>query len=164
MTYAIRWHEASPKPGVRYATEGHAVDLPTLAGDRYNLGPVLSKKPVLLVFWASWCGPCIEEAPHIASLYRRYHERGVEVVSISIDEPDTQDALRALVKKLALPYPVLLDPEGKALAKYTSSGSIPLTFVIDADNRVVYRRGNFQDGDEEELDARVAALARAWSR
>lgn len=71
---------------------------------------------------------------------------------MSIDDKDDYDTLKKVVAKLALPYPVALDPGGEVLAKYAKGGGIPLTFVLDRSGAVVYSHRNFRAGDEVELE------------
>jgi thiol-disulfide isomerase/thioredoxin len=82
----------------------------TLAGTPFQ-GDSLRGKVVLVVFWATWCGPCRAEIPVIKAAYADYHARGFEVVSISLDRD--REALAAFVKEEKLPWPVLFDPDPK---------------------------------------------------
>jgi len=156
--YAIRWEIDSSTEASAWARYGVPFALPTLAGGEYDFSDVLGERPAVLVFWASWCEPCRAEAPHLARLAKQYGGR-IEVVSVSIDEPDAYADLRTAVLELALPYPVALDADGTVLAKYKDGGSIPATFVINRDGRVTYHHGNFEPGDEVSLEREVAAVA-----
>jgi thiol-disulfide isomerase/thioredoxin len=79
----------------------------TLAGKPFNIDQ-LRGKVVLVVFWATWCGPCRAEIPEIKELYADYHARGFEVVGVSLDK--AREDLDAFLKEEKLPWPILFDP------------------------------------------------------
>jgi len=80
----------------------------TFAGKPFQIDN-LRGKVVLVVFWATWCGPCRAEIPEIRAAYADYHARGFEVVSISLDRE--REDLDAFLKEEKLPWPVLFDTD-----------------------------------------------------
>jgi cytochrome c biogenesis protein CcmG, thiol:disulfide interchange protein DsbE len=102
--------------------------LPALAGPEVDLQS-FSGRVVLLNFWASWCGPCVEEMPSLERLYRALAPRGLVVLGVSADEDE--GALLSFLKRVPVTFPVLRDPGGRvASARYRATG-YPQTFVID---------------------------------
>lgn len=84
---------------------------------------------VLVVnFWASWCVPCREEAPHLEAFSQRWSQRGVHVVGIVYN--DTEGKARAFRDEFGLTYPQVMDPDGRAAIDFGVFG-VPETFVID---------------------------------
>jgi len=157
MTYEIRWGEPPPRAASGFSERALPFELPTLAGERYELVAPAWERPLVVVFWASWCGPCVAEAPHLVKLHKEYGER-VELVSVSIDAAEDHQTLRRVAAELGIDYPIALDPEGELLARYASGAGIPLTFVFARDGALVYHHDNYQTGDEEAL---VEAVERA---
>ena len=101
--------------------DGQAVNLADLrAGSRY----------VLLEFWASWCGPCRVEIPHMKEAYDRYREKGFEIVSFTIDED--REAWEEASAEENLPWINLgMGPEAEAPVAYRVTG-VPKNYLVDA--------------------------------
>jgi thiol-disulfide isomerase/thioredoxin len=117
----------------------HAVDLQALAG-----------KMVVVDFWASWCGPCMEEAPHIVQLNQKYAPLGMQMIGISLD--DDRSAMQGVVKDKGFNWPQYFDGAGwdNRFAKAWGVSSIPQTFIISPTGEVLWR------GHPAEIDGPLA--------
>ncbi len=153
--FEVVWDSADARPAVD--ARAHGFELPTLEGERYDFGAVLGSRPAVVSFWASWCAPCVVEAPHLQSLHTEFGGQ-IEVVGVSIDEPSKRGKLKALVKRLGLTYTIPLDSDGAVYAQFNPGGSIPYTLVVDADGQVTYVATNFEEGDEAKLRTAVEAV------
>jgi thiol-disulfide isomerase/thioredoxin len=99
-------------------------------------------KVVLVDFWATWCGPCRAEVPNVLEMYHAYHDKGFEVLGVSLDR--TPEEAKSYVKEMELPWDSLF-PQEKAqrywnhpLAKYYGIGGIPTAILVGKDGRVVH--------------------------
>ena len=127
----------------------HALD-----GHEVKLSSFRRKGPVVLAFWASWCGPCRMEMPLLERFYQENHGRGVELLAISIDyDPD---AARRYAQEHKLPFPVLLDDHNTVAENYQAEG-IPLLYVVDSSGRLRYTHTGFNPAYEEMLSSEVEA-------
>jgi len=92
---------------------------------------------VVLNFWATWCAPCRVEMPSFEKLYRRYRSEGVAVLAVTLDK-NAGPKIKSFVDEYELSFPILLDEKGEVERLYPSM-TIPFTYVIDREGRVVAR-------------------------
>ncbi len=119
----------------------------TLGGESVTMES-FQTKPTLLVFWASWCGPCVKEAPEVARIAKSYGSR-INVVGINTGEQPAQAAQAA--KRLGIVWPVVLDVDGSIQKAYQVTG-IPLVLVVDQDGLVRHRNNGMPSDIHRLLD------------
>jgi cytochrome c biogenesis protein CcmG, thiol:disulfide interchange protein DsbE len=90
-------------------------------------------KPLIVNFWASWCEPCQQETPLLASWYARQHGH---VIVVGLDENDTAASALRFAKAKGVSYPIGVDPQLAAANAYGVTG-LPQTFFLNAQHRVV---------------------------
>lgn len=91
-------------------------------------------KLFLLNFWATWCGPCMEEMPALQNLYSRFSGQGFQIVGVAVD--DTEQNVREAVKRFGITYPVIIDNAAQSKRRYQVKG-FPESFVLDGEQRVM---------------------------
>lgn len=115
------------KPSSDFQLEG-------LAGQRYKLSE-LKGKVVLLEFWATWCGPCVEEMPHLVKLYEKYRGRGFELLAISVDADSDRYKVAPFAETHKLTFPVLFD---EGVSTLYNVKAYPTTIFLDREGRMRY--------------------------
>jgi peroxiredoxin len=102
-------------------------------------------KVVLVDFWATWCPPCVAEVPEIVAAYNKYHDKGFEVVGISLDVE--KDALEHFIKTRKMPWPQFYDGkrfENELAVKYGIDHA-PTVYLLDRDGKIIKQ---FEPGEE----------------
>ncbi|WP_028580809.1 TlpA family protein disulfide reductase [Desulfogranum japonicum] len=103
----------------------------TLDGSSIRMNSIIGKKPVLIVFWASWCPSCKSEVPRINELVKKYKSKGMEFIGINIGANDSPKRAKAFVKKTKMNYPVIFDKTGTISNQYRIVG-VPTIIVADS--------------------------------
>lgn len=115
-----------PAPQIQFtAFDGQPMDLQEQRG-----------KPVVINFWASWCGPCRQEAKVLENLWNAYRDQ--DVVFIGVDIQDSDSDARAFISEFGVTYPNGMDVDGRITIDYGVIG-IPVTFLVDRDGIVTRR-------------------------
>jgi thiol-disulfide isomerase/thioredoxin len=123
------------------ATDGTQVDLSQMRG-----------KVVLIDFWATWCPGCMQEAPHVVEAYNALHDKGLEVVGVSLDMDKSQ--MEAVTRQRGMVWPEYFDGKGwgNAAAVHFGVHSIPALWLLDKNGKLVDMDGR------EELQGKVEKL------
>lgn len=128
--------------------------LPSLDGTRQISLSDYQGKVVLLNFWATWCGPCVQEMPGLERLYTKLKDRGFVVLAVAID--DSKESVEQFRQQYGISFPVALSEDGQVKADYQTSG-VPETFIVGKDGRLVL----MPDPEDGELSVRMTG-PRRW--
>ncbi|WP_438316214.1 redoxin domain-containing protein [Sporosarcina sp. FA9] len=112
-------------------------ELTTLSGDVVKLSDYKGKK-VILNFWASWCGPCKAEMPHMENYYKKNKESdNVEIVAVNLTKQERKgmDGIEKFVDAFGLNFPIPLDEDGRVMDAYAVIG-IPTSYFINTDGTI----------------------------
>ncbi|MBV7332601.1 TlpA family protein disulfide reductase [Chloroflexi bacterium TSY] len=123
------------EPAPRTGHPAPEFTLTTLDGDVVNLSDFRGQ-PVILNFWASWCGPCRVEMPDLQETYDTHSEDGVVVLGINLTRRENSlDDVPAFIDEFGLTFPIVLDEEGEVAKLYQVRGQ-PASAFIDANGVV----------------------------
>ncbi|MFD2824607.1 redoxin domain-containing protein [Lacinutrix iliipiscaria] len=131
---------------------------PTPDGKTLALNDIKGKVTII-DFWAAWCGPCRRENPNVVKVYEKYHDKGLEIIGVSLDgTPQQKDAKQAWIAaiaqdKLTWHQVSNLQYFNDPIAKEFNINSIPATFILDADGKIVAK-----DLRGQALDNKIAEL------
>jgi thiol-disulfide isomerase/thioredoxin len=122
-------------PGTESALVGKPApdfELELLGGEKFRVS-ACKGRVVVLDFWATWCGPCIQAMPQVERVAQEFRDRGVQLVAVNLQE--APDRITAMLERHKLSPAVALDRNGAVAEKY-GANAIPQTVIIDRDGNV----------------------------
>jgi thiol-disulfide isomerase/thioredoxin len=129
-------------------------------------------KVVLVDFWATWCGPCVKEFPHLVELSNKHRDAGLAVISVSMNEPKDRPSVLAFLERQKADFENLLPEYGagsKFLEAFDLRGDVPFYKLYDSKGVLRFSFSDDPSGIEncesiEKIDSRVEALLKEISQ
>jgi thiol-disulfide isomerase/thioredoxin len=114
-------------------------------------------KPILINFWATWCGPCRAEIPSLVELQRRYADEGQDVVILGISVDDPIEKLKPYASEMKINYPLLVGNGREDVQEaFGPLWGIPVTVFVDRDGRIAKRHSGI--ASKEQFEREIKAL------
>ncbi|MBS1798976.1 MAG: TlpA family protein disulfide reductase [Acidobacteria bacterium] len=128
-----------------------AFALMNLEGKKVSLADYKGR-PVLVNFWATWCGPCKVEMPWFEELRNQYASQGFEILGLTDDVDAGKDAIAKVATKAGVTYPILLT-DGKVQTAYGGLDVLPMSFYIDRNGVIVEQTAGL--GSKSQIEANI---------
>lgn len=154
QTYSLRANRL-PEPAIAHDMLPSGVVLNDLTGQSHSLDD-WSGKLLLINFWASWCGPCLDEMPELVKAQQKYGAAGLQIIGPAVDDPEAAQNTQA---QLHISYPVLVGSPQLLLGLMkqlgNDQGGLPFTVLVAPDGHIIKRQLGQLSGAE--IDALISA-------
>ncbi len=138
---------SGPAPAFQLAArDGSQISLAGLKGD-----------VVMINFWATWCGPCRQEMPHLEALYQRYSSLGFTLLGVNV-ENDPKGA-EAWLAETPVSFPILFDSKNDVTKLYEVV-AMPSTVLVDRSGNIRYVHHGYKPGYENDYQNQIRELIR----
>jgi len=127
-------------------------------GDLIDLKAFKDKSYVLLDFWASWCVPCRELTPYLKSIFDRYHAKGLQIISVSIDRNENSWKKAIVTDEVTGFYHIIDNTSFNPIKTAYSVGAIPAYILIDKNGNIAGRYFGNENEGRKELDEKLEEL------
>lgn len=122
-------------PDLRLGKKALDFNAKTIDGSEIDFPKSFPGKVVMLDFWATWCGPCIGEIPHMKEAYANWHDKGFEILGVNFDSANMDEKLAAFLSENELPWPQIYEGKGweTTIGKQHDVSGIPFVLLVDGD-------------------------------
>ena len=104
----------------------------------------LKGKPLIVNFWARWCGPCRKEIPDLAEMHARYKGKGLVIIGIAVEDPANRDSVREFAKAYEMSYTLVIGGVQTGVELMQAIGNpksgLPFTVVIDRHGKIIAKK------------------------
>ena len=137
---------------------GPAPDFQLKARDGTQISLAELKGQVVMInFWATWCGPCRQEMPHLEALYQRYNSLGFTLLGVNVE--DDPKGAEAWLSETPVNFPILFDSDNRVTKLYDVV-AMPSTVLVDRSGNVRYLHHGYKPGYENEYQNQIRELIR----
>jgi thiol-disulfide isomerase/thioredoxin len=130
--------------------------LKSLDGDTVALSD-LKGQVVMINFWATWCGPCRQEMPHLEALHQRYGNLGFTLLGVNVE--DNPEGATKFLQETPVSFPILFDPKNE-VSKLYKVIAMPSTVLVARDGSMRFIHHGYKPGYEGEYQTQIRALLR----
>jgi len=125
-----------PPPDLRLGKQSLRFNAKTTDGEELQFPSSYAGKVVMLDFWATWCGPCIGEIPHMKEAYAEWHDKGFEILGINFDSANMEEKLAEFLKEKELPWAQVYEGKGleTTIGMMHDVSGIPFVLLVDGDS------------------------------
>lgn len=148
----------SDQEGIVIGTPAPDFSLKDLAGNDIHLEGQRGKV-VLITFWATWCSPCRTELSHLQHIYRRYRDKGLEILAISTDS--NQEAVQYFWNKNGFTFSAL--HADKVVQSAYKIQNIPVLYLIDPEGIIRFHHTGYAPGQNKKIEENIEKLLRRKS-
>ena len=131
-----------------------AFTLVDLEGKKVSLSDYKGR-PVLVNFWATWCGPCKVEMPWFEEFQKQYAAQGYQILGLTDDVDAGKDTISKVAHKIGVSYPILLT-DGKVQTSYGGLDVLPMSFYVNRNGVVVDETAGL--GSKDEIEAHIKKI------
>jgi len=132
--------------------------LTDVEGTPIEFSRLVGSRPLVISFWATYCKPCKSEMPFLQQMHEKYGERGLEVIAVSLDTPESESMVLPFIQKNRYTFKVAIDRQSEATMLLNPKSVLPFVVVVDRQGRVVKQKDGFSVGDQPHLEALFAGL------
>ncbi len=134
LAVCLVWPAMSPATPAE-GDKSPAFQAETLDGKVTGVGATPNNHPLLLVFWATWCGHCIKDIPNLNAIHAKFAPKGLDLVAINVGVNDSVDKVQSVVQKFNIAYPIVFDQGSKITRLYNITGA-PTFVLVDREGIV----------------------------
>ena len=112
---------------------------------------------VLINFWASWCGPCRQEFPHLDALHQKYEALGFTVFGVNVEQD--RDTADKVLRDIPVTFPILFDEQNQVSELYDVT-AMPMTVLVDRNGEIRFMHKGYKPGYEAQYEQQIRALVK----
>lgn len=144
------YNDPNDANGLKAGSQVRQFKATTMTGEKISFPGTFKGKVVMLDFWATWCNPCMREVPNVVTNYKAWHDKGFEVLGVSLDRKNSADQVKAVASKNGMTWEQVYDGNyfSAAVAKLYGIQSIPEAYIVDGDTGKIYAHGEAIRGDK----------------
>ena len=136
--------------------------LEDLDNNEITLDDLIKEGPVLISFWALWCGPCKEEMKKLQPIYEKYKDQGFTYLAINQDNQKSVSKVKSFINANKYTFPVVLDTENNVFEAYNGIG-MPYSILIDMNKNIAAKHLGYVTGDDKIIEQEIKEVLMAGS-
>ncbi len=118
----------------------------------------LGQRPTVILFWATWCQPCVQELPFYQSLYERYRDQGLRIVAISMDSQATIMRAGPAARRIGVTFDVVTDVDTRVTTQLNPRRAAPFSIWINRQGLITRESEGFSPAEQNALAQGIAQL------